>query len=116
MEFDDLTITLLERRTDAPEFEPAERERLQDGHLAYLASLADAGQLVAAGPLSDPRFAGLSILRVSPEEALVLKGVDPAVRAGLYTPLAMQWLVPAGAVKFGPAHFPRSIAEATSRP
>jgi hypothetical protein len=59
----------------------------------------------------DDRFRGLSILDVEPDEARRLKEQDPAVQAGRFTVLVMPWMVPAGAMTFTPAHFPRSIAE-----
>jgi uncharacterized protein len=114
MDFDAYTITLLERRPDAPRLLGEEATRIQDGHLAHLASLNDVGKLLACGPLQDGRFAGLSILNATPDEALRLKAPDPAVCAGLFTVLAMPWTVPAGAIGFGPARFPRSVAEALS--
>jgi uncharacterized protein YciI len=112
MDFDRFTITLLVKREDGPELDEAEQARLQDAHMAHLADLADAGHVLAAGPLVDERFRGLTILNVSPEEALALKQADPAVRAGVYSVVAMPWIVPGGAIAFGPARFPRSLAEA----
>ncbi len=51
--------------------------------MSHLADLHEAGHLLAAGPLSDETFRGLSILRVEPERAIELKQPDPAVQAGL---------------------------------
>jgi len=64
MDFDRLTITLLEIRDDAPELTPEQEDALQDAHMAHLADLHEAGHLLAAGPLLDRRspFRGLSIL------------------------------------------------------
>jgi hypothetical protein len=78
-------------------------------------SLHDAGHLHAAGPLLDRTspFRGLSILSVGVEDAIALKERDPAVQAGRYRIIALPWLVPAGAIAFSPATFPRSVAEAT---
>jgi uncharacterized protein len=114
MDFDRFTIALLTHRADGPKLDEAEAAALQDKHLAHIASLADTGQLVAAGPLGDEHYRGLSILGVAPEAALALKARDPAVVAGIYTVTAIPWLVPGGAVRFFPARFPRSVAEATS--
>src|SRR5215831_15137427 len=116
MQFDRFTITLLVLRPDAPELDQAAADALQDAHMAHLADLHAAGHLLAAGPLlgaPDRAFRGLSILNVEPERAIALKEEDPAVHAGLYRIEAFPWLVPAGAMTFAPAHFPRSIAEAT---
>lgn len=113
MEFDQFTMTLLVLRDDAPDFTPAEEGALQDAHMAHLADLHAAGHLLAAGPLLDRTspFRGLSILNVGPQEALALKEADPAVQAGKYRIIALPWMVPTGAMSFGPATFPRSMAE-----
>lgn len=115
MDFDRFTAVLLVTPADPPELTEEEAGRLQDAHLAHLAELHDRGVLLAAGPvgaLDDPRrqFRGLSILTVDPEEALRLKGEDPAVRAGVFELVALPWLVPAGAISASPAAaFPRSL-------
>jgi uncharacterized protein len=114
MQFDRYTITLLVLRPDAPDLDRPAEEALQDAHMAHLADLHEAGHLLAAGPLlgaPDRRFRGLSILNVDPERARALKEEDPAVRAGLYSIEAYPWVVPAGAMVFSPARFPRSMAE-----
>lgn len=114
MEFDRYTITLLIKRSDAPVLDEAAANAMQDAHMAHLADLHEAGYLLAAGPLRDPEFRGLSILNVPPDEARALKEADPAVRAGLYSIRAIPWIVPAGAMSFAPARFPRSTEEASS--
>ena len=113
MDFDRFTMTLLVLRDDAPDFTPEQEDELQDAHMAHLADLHASGQLLAAGPLLDRTspFRGLSILTVGPEEALALKERDPAVQAGKYRIVALPWMVPAGAMAFAPATFPRSMAE-----
>jgi len=114
VEFDHLTVSLLILRPDAPELDEDAADALQDAHLAHLADLHEAGHLVAAGPLSDEKFRGLSILRVDVEEARALKESDPAVQAGRFSVHVMPWMVPAGAISFTPTRFPRSIADATA--
>jgi uncharacterized protein YciI len=113
MQFDRYTVALLIRRPDAPRLDVEAAAALQDAHMSHLADLHDAGSLLAAGPLSDEQFRGLSILNVEPEQARGLKEQDPAVRAGLYSVTAIPWMVPAGAIAFSPTRFPRSVAEAT---
>ena len=115
MDFDRFTVTLLVRRPDAPELTPEQQNTLQDAHMAHLAALHEAGHVLAAGPLLDPSSEqrGLSILNVGVDEALALKNSDPAVQAGVYTIVALPWMVPAGAMSFSPTRFPRSIAEAS---
>ncbi len=113
MDFDRFTMTLLVLRDDAPDFTPEEEDALQDAHMTHLADLHAAGHLLAAGPLLDRTspFRGLSILNVGTEEALGLKERDPAVQAGKYRIIALPWMVPAGAMTFARATFPRSMAE-----
>jgi uncharacterized protein YciI len=112
MEFDNYTVTLLIHNPDGPSLEEAEAAAMQDMHMAHIADLAEHDQLVAAGPVLDETYRGLSILTVSPQEALALTASDPAVRAGLYTVDALPWRLPAGAISFRPTRFPRSLAEA----
>ena len=107
LRFDEFTVSLLvsgPRPNDA---------RLQDAHLAHLASLHESGVLLAAGPLSDPagQLRGLSILNVPVEEARRLKEADEAVRAGVFSVQVMPWMIPAGAVSFSRTFFPRSIRD-----
>ena len=113
MDFDRFTIVLLILRPDAPQLDEEAADALQDAHMAYLAELHEAGYLLAAGPLSDETFRGLSILNVPPERARELKEQDPAVRAGRFSVEVIPWMVPAGAISFSPTRFPRSMAEAS---
>jgi uncharacterized protein YciI len=112
LEFDHLTVALLILRPDAPELDEEAADALQDAHLAHLADLHEAGHLLAAGPLSDEKFRGLSILNVEPDRARELKEQDPAVQIGRFSIKVMPWMVPAGAMIFSPTRFPRSMAEA----
>lgn len=114
MDFDRHTVVLLLTPANPPELSEEEAHRLQDAHLAHLADLHEQGVLLAAGPvgsLDDPRrhYRGLSILRCGPEEALRLKGEDPAVQAGVFELVALPWMVPAGALSHTPTAFPRSL-------
>jgi uncharacterized protein len=115
MEFDQYTVVLLLTPADPPQLSEAEAERLQDAHLSHLADLHDRGVLLAAGPVGDPgsrrHYRGLSILRCTPDEALRLKGEDPAVQAGVFELVAMPWMLPAGAIRFTPTTFPRSTRD-----
>jgi uncharacterized protein YciI len=111
MEFDTFTVSLLVLRDDAPDWDEAKANAMQDAHLDHLANLHEQGHLVAAGPLGHDRFRGLSILTVPPDEARILKEADPAVRAGRFEVVVVPWQVPAGAVHFTPTRFPHSIAD-----
>jgi hypothetical protein len=112
MQFDEYTVVLLILRPDAPRLDAEAAQALQDAHLAHLAHLHVTGKLLAAGPLGDDHYRGLSILNVGVEEARALKEADPAVRAGRFSLHVMRWMVPGGAITFTPTRFPRSSAEA----
>ena len=111
MHFDLFTIALLLLRSDPPELDEEARAALQDSHMAHVADLHGAGHLLAAGPLFDDTYRGLSILNVDPEQARALKEQDPAVRAGRFSVQVVPWQVPAGAIAFSATHFPRSVAD-----
>src|SRR5215471_12501013 len=112
--FDLFTIALLTLRDDAPQLDEEEAAALQDAHMAYNAGLHDAGHLLAAGPLPDARFRGLSVWAVEPERVRLLRTEDPAVRAGRLSAEVLRWMVPGGTVAFSPTRLPRSVAEVTS--
>ena len=111
MEFDRYTIALLILRPDAPQLDEEAAAALQDAHMAHLADLHEAGHLLAAGPLSDEKFRGPSILNVEPDRARELKEQDPAVRIGRFSVKVIPWMLPAGAMTFSPTRFPRSVAD-----
>ena len=111
LEFDRYTIALLILRPDAPQLDEEAAAALQDAHLAHLADLHEAGHLLAAGPLSDETFRGLSILNVDPERARELKEKDPAVQIGRFSVKVIPWMLPAGAISFSRTRFPRSVAD-----
>ena len=102
MQFDHFTIALLILRPDAPELDEEAAGALQNAHMSHLADLHEAGHLLAAGPLSDERFRGLSILNVEPDRARELKEQDPAVLAGRFSVKVIPWVVPGGAISFSP--------------
>jgi len=112
LEFDHYSIALLILRSEAPDLDDEAAAALQDAHMAHLADLHEAGHLLAAGPLSDEKFRGLTILNVEPERARELKEHDPAVQIGRFSVKVMPWMVPAGAMTFSRTRFPRSVAEA----
>jgi uncharacterized protein YciI len=111
MEFDAFSIVLLQENPDWAGLDAEAARALQDAHLAHLAELHDAGHLLAAGPLDDATYIGLSILSVGPDEARALKEADPAVQAGRFTITVIPWMVPAGAIAWAPTFFPRSVAD-----
>jgi len=111
VKLDRFTVALLILRPDAPKLDAEAAVRLQDAHMAHLADLHEAGYLLAAGPLFDENFRGLSIMNVDPERALALKEQDPAVIAGRFSVKVIPWMVPAGAMRFAKTQFPRSTGE-----
>jgi uncharacterized protein YciI len=111
VQLDHFTIALLILRPDAPDLDEDAAARLQDAHMAHLADLHEAGFLIAAGPLSDPKFRGLSILNVEPARARELKEKDPAVLAGRFSVQLIPWIVPRGAVTYTRTKFPRSVSD-----
>jgi len=113
VQFEQYSIVLLTTPASPPAISEAERERLQDAHLSYLADLHDQGHLLAVGPLSDPdgELRGLSILNVDAVRARELKEADEAVRAGVFDVRAIPWTVPAGAMAFSHTRLPRSMKD-----
>jgi uncharacterized protein YciI len=111
--FEQYSIVLLTTPANAPTFTEAERERLQDAHLSYLADLHDEGLLLAVGPLADPdgELRGLSIFDVDAVHARELKQADEAVQAGVFDVRAIPWSVPAGAMQFSRTRLPRSMKD-----
>jgi len=116
MKFEGYTIALLIRRQDAPKLSEAEEAAIQDAHMANLADLHKAGDLLVAGPVlgaSDRELRGFSILKVDVERAREIKESDPAVRAGLYRIEVHPWILPTGLIAFSPGQLPRSMSEAS---
>jgi uncharacterized protein YciI len=93
-------LVVLRRPRNAPDYDEATLERIQREHLAYHASLRDAGQVVTNGPVADqPDHAlrGLTFYRTgSLEEARRLAQADPAVQAGRLEIDVMTWYCPRG--------------------
>lgn len=111
MEFDRYAITLWQMRPDAPTLDEAAANALQDAHLAHNAEQRDAGHLLAAGPIGDERFRGLSIWNLDADRARALSEANPSVRAGRHAVTVLPWMVVAGTMTFSPCG-PRSQAEA----
>jgi uncharacterized protein YciI len=78
--------------------ETAETKKIQEGHLANINRLAEAGKLLLAGPFEDGGDRrGVFIFKVgSVEEAQVLTDTDPAVIAGRLKIELHRWSVPKG--------------------
>ncbi|HEY4828839.1 MAG TPA: YciI family protein, partial [Solirubrobacteraceae bacterium] len=88
-------LVLLRRPADATPYDEATLERIQREHVAYHASLREAGHVVTNGPVGDQpdeSLRGLTFYRTgSLEEARRLAQEDPAVRAGRLAVEVMAW-------------------------
>lgn len=77
---------------DEPEkLSEAKMGEAMQGHFANMGVMADAGDLLIAGPLADPRidqtYRGIFVFSTSDkEEGKALFGSDPAVKAGVFKP------------------------------
>jgi uncharacterized protein len=114
MDFDRLTITLLELGDDAPGLTPAQLDALQDAHMAHLADLHEAGHLLAAGPLLD-RDSTVSRLAHSVRRRCGSPRADGSRSCRPGRQVQHHRLAVGGArraMAFSPATFPRSAAEA----
>jgi uncharacterized protein len=78
-----------------------ETKRLQEGHMANINRLSEAGKLVLAGPFIDGgERRGVFIFKVDTlEEARALTETDPAVKAGRLKIELHRWSVPKGTLK-----------------
>lgn len=75
----------------------AERQRIQEGHMANIRKMAGAGKLIVAGPVQDSDLRGLFIFCISStEEARALVNEDPAVVSGRLVVDYYQWYAPVG--------------------
>lgn len=102
-ELDSFTFVLLRRPAAAPLLSEPELDELQRQHLAHLDRLAEADELLGAGPLSDQpddSLRGLCFFATTVEEARRLVAEDPAVRAGRLGAEVMTWSTPRGAITF----------------
>ncbi|MCW2966979.1 MAG: YCII-related protein [Solirubrobacteraceae bacterium] len=104
MEFDEFTVVLLRWPDDMPDFSEEELERLQEGHIAFLAQMRERGLQLAAGPFfdqPDERLRGVAIFRTGLSETRALLAEDPSVKAGRLAPELARWMVPQGALPPG---------------
>jgi uncharacterized protein YciI len=117
MQFDNYTVVLLNRPENAPTFDKARENEIQDAHLHHLATMHESGELVAAGPFrvgDDEIHRGLCIFRCGVDETTALCAQDPAVIAGRLEAKILPWTLPSGAISFASTRFPHSIADVFS--
>ncbi len=88
-------LVMLRRPENAPDYDDAELDRIQQEHLDHHARLRESGHVVTNGPVSDqpdPALRGLTFYRTgSLEEARKFAEADPAVVAGRLTIDIMTW-------------------------
>jgi uncharacterized protein len=97
-------VGFFHRGPNAGKGDPAEAERLQEGHLANFGKLVEAGKLIVAGPFSDnTELRGMLIFKLSSvDEARTLIEADPMLKAGRLTLELHPWFAGAGLRVNGP--------------
>lgn len=85
---------------------PEEAAALQQAHMENIGRMAEAGQLVVAGPfLDDGELRGIYIFNVATvEEARALTETDPAVQAGSLVMELHPWYSSAALIKVAEMH------------
>jgi len=89
---------LLRRGPNAGIGDQAERERVQEGHLANIRKMAATGKLIVAGPFEDNGdLRGVFIFQgVTVDEARAMTDADPAIKAGRLILELHLWFAAAG--------------------
>jgi uncharacterized protein YciI len=102
-EFDKFMVVLLVRPPDAPDLQKDQLEKLQEGHMSNMRTLADAGKLLKAGPTEDftgRNVRGIFILTTeSVDQAREWISNDPLIKAGRLMPEFLKWYVEKGSLK-----------------
>lgn len=94
--FQRLTVVRLVSPPTAPPDTP-EDDAIQTAHIRYLSELVEAGKILANGPIrrkDDPKWRGMGLYLVAPDEASDLAHRDPAVEAGWFEVVVDEWLIP----------------------
>jgi uncharacterized protein YciI len=91
-------LVLLRRPPGAPAYDDQTLDRIQREHVAFYASLREAGHVVTNGPVvgqPDESLRGIAIFAVeSVARATELASADPAVQVGRLTIEPMTWWCP----------------------
>jgi hypothetical protein len=101
MELVPYTVRLYRSGPQADTFTEEELDRIQEGHLEFVASQRP--WTYANGPFRnqpDESLRGLGIMRSGIEETLAAVRADPAVIAGRMRAEVFTWLVPEGMLRF----------------
>jgi uncharacterized protein YciI len=100
MDLESFELVMLRRPASPTPYDDAELDRIQGEHLAFYASMREAGHVVTNGPVleqPDDALRGLSFYRVgSLDQARLLAETDPAVQAGRLEVEVMTWLCAPG--------------------
>ena len=96
-------VGLLRRAPERPAISEEEAERIQEGHLAHLRRLKEAGNLIISGPFEeDTDLRGVLIFPTpSVDQARELEATDPAVAHSRLVVNFYTWYAPAG-LRLGP--------------
>ena len=97
------TFVLLRRGPRALEYAGAELDRLQEGHLAFLDAMREAGHLLVAGPFGDQEdetLRGICIYRTDVEQTRHLVEGDPSIQAGRMRAEVMTLWTQRGSLEF----------------
>jgi uncharacterized protein len=91
-------VGLFHRGPNSTPQETDETRRIQEGHMANIRKMAEAGKLIVAGPFMDGGdLRGMLIFKLdSVDEAMALVAADPAVQAGRLTIELHPWFAAAG--------------------
>jgi uncharacterized protein len=115
VDFDTVTVAVLLLGPNAAEMSAADRDALQDAHLAHLAAMHDAGELLAAGPVlgdGDRELRGFSVYRSTDlDHVREIADDDPMIESGRMRHEFHVWTFPSGLVSFTHGRMPRSMAD-----
>ena len=115
MDFDTVTVALLLLGPDTADRTQAEDDALQDAHLAHLAAMHGAGELLAAGPVvgaENRELRGFSVDRSTDlDHVRAIADDDPIIAAGRMHHEFHVWTFPAGLVHFSRGRMPLSMAD-----
>ena len=104
LDLDHLTTVLLYEGPRYSEYSAEQAQDLANQHLVYTIGLVTDGHLLHAGALVDegtgPKFTGLGLSRLTPEQLRPLIEQDPSVVAGLEDFRLVTHVFPKGSIDF----------------
>ncbi|HUK71683.1 MAG TPA: YciI family protein [Streptosporangiaceae bacterium] len=106
IEFDTYELVLLRRTRQSQEFDEQTQERIFRAHAAYTIGLGAAGQVLAAGPVTESKpedepVTGFGIYQQGSHDAVrALVAKDPGVLQGQYTFEILTWRTRKGGIAF----------------